>query len=764
MMSRRPASRVLPMSLSAISARLSYTDVGIRRLLAAALACTLCLPVPRAMALSFPCSSPNVQQTFTNTSPAGTATGTIQSFAVPASSVTIDAAGAQGGTGSRGGGLGAEVVGTFSVTPGQTLCVLVGGQGGSASNGAGGGGGGSFVYAIASGTCTSNLAHVGTGSAPNLLIAAGGGGGSGIGTGGTGATKPTAAGTTGATAGGNGDQNGAGGGTAGNGGGAVTNSGGGGGLLTSGAAANSVPGGLALVDGALGGVYAAFANGGFGGGGAAAAPGGGGGGYSGGGGGGITPSIGGAGGGGSFSATAPLAPYTQSAVQSGNGAVSLCYAPTYDTTTTLTSSANPSVFGQAVTFTATVSAASSSADTPTGTVTFLDGGSSLGSVALSGGMAAFTTSALAVGNHAITVSYAGDTRFNPSIGSLAGNGQAVAKAATTTTITPPPAIAFGNPVTVTAMVAVVAPGAGTPTGEITVGDGGAGAGDSCTIALPATSCSLTPSSAGSRTLSATYVPDAASASYFNSSSGSATLVVNPSDQTIAFTSTPPPNALAGGTYIVSATTPASGNPVVFMIDAASTAGACTISGNLVSFTEAGTCIVDANAAGNANYAPAAQVQQTIVIGRAASSVALQSSPNPSTPGQQVMFTVTVSVSPPLPAGTARFAESSSAVPAQASPAAVPGGAVMLSDGAMPLATLPLSSGITSFSTSLLTPGRHTITATYSGDAATAPASATLIQTVAAAVPAVPAPLFDRWAILILVGLISTAVCLRLRNV
>ncbi|MCA0320735.1 MAG: Ig-like domain repeat protein [Proteobacteria bacterium] len=78
------------------------------------------------------------------------------------------------------------------------------------------------------------------------------------------------------------------------------------------------------------------------------------------------------------------------------------------TTTTLASSRNPSEAGQAVTFTATVA---SVGGTPTGTVTFLNGGVVLGSAALSGGVATFTTSTLAKGTHTITAAYAGDSNY-----------------------------------------------------------------------------------------------------------------------------------------------------------------------------------------------------------------------------------------------------------------------------------------------------------------------------------------------------------------
>ena len=94
-------------------------------------------------------------------------------------------------------------------------------------------------------------------------------------------------------------------------------------------------------------------------------------------------------------------------------------AATTATTTALSSSANPSVAGRPVTFTATVSPARGTG-TPTGTVTFSDGGSRIGTATLdSGGTATITTtSPLAAGSHAITASYNGDQNFTASTGSL----------------------------------------------------------------------------------------------------------------------------------------------------------------------------------------------------------------------------------------------------------------------------------------------------------------------------------------------------------
>jgi hypothetical protein len=94
------------------------------------------------------------------------------------------------------------------------------------------------------------------------------------------------------------------------------------------------------------------------------------------------------------------------------GAFEIAGSPTQLTTVTLTSSFNPSVVGQSVTFRATVT---STGGTPTGIVTFFDGTASLGTAALNAsGVTTFTTFSLAVGFDSITAQYAGDTTFATS--------------------------------------------------------------------------------------------------------------------------------------------------------------------------------------------------------------------------------------------------------------------------------------------------------------------------------------------------------------
>jgi hypothetical protein len=83
----------------------------------------------------------------------------------------------------------------------------------------------------------------------------------------------------------------------------------------------------------------------------------------------------------------------------------------YPTTTTLTSSLNPSQFGQAVTFTAHVT---STGPAPTGSVKFLDGTTTIGLATLRSGVAKLTKSNLAVGTHPITAHYNGDAASSTS--------------------------------------------------------------------------------------------------------------------------------------------------------------------------------------------------------------------------------------------------------------------------------------------------------------------------------------------------------------
>ncbi|MCB0156435.1 MAG: hypothetical protein KDF65_16680, partial [Anaerolineae bacterium] len=90
--------------------------------------------------------------------------------------------------------------------------------------------------------------------------------------------------------------------------------------------------------------------------------------------------------------------------------------------------------------------------------------------------------------------------------------------------------------------------------------------------------------------------------------------VGKGNQTVSFTSAAPGAATVGGaTYNVTATA-TSGLTVSFTIDASATS-VCSIAGSTVSFIGAGTCVINANQAGDTNYNAASQVQQSFAVGK-----------------------------------------------------------------------------------------------------------------------------------------------------
>ena len=124
-----------------------------------------------------------------------------------------------------------------------------------------------------------------------------------------------------------------------------------------------------------------------------------------------------------------------------------------------------------------------------------------------------------------------------------------------------------------------------------------------------------------------------------------TLTVVPAAQSISFTA--PATGVAGGSAALTATGGASGNPVVFSVGSSSGPGVCTVSGangTTVNFTAAGTCVIDANQAGNADYTPAPQVSQTITVNQEPAFV-LDSPPLTAVAGQTYSYTFAASGTP-----------------------------------------------------------------------------------------------------------------------
>jgi tRNA A-37 threonylcarbamoyl transferase component Bud32 len=165
----------------------------------------------------------------------------------------------------------------------------------------------------------------------------------------------------------------------------------------------------------------------------------------------------------------------------------------------------------------------------------------------------------------------------------------------------------------------VSPNGGITSGGTTVtitGTGLAGAtsvrfGNGAAIITSDSSTQITVTSPpGSGTVNLTVIT-AAGASQTSDASHYAYTTRPGSAQSISFTG--PGSGTAGGSGTLSATGGGSGNPVVFSVDPGSGPGVCTVSGATVSYTAIGSCVVDANQAGNGRYTSAPQVQRMIKV-------------------------------------------------------------------------------------------------------------------------------------------------------
>lgn len=536
-------------------------------------------------------------------------TGGEQTITVPAgvNSLTVYLSGAQGGAGRSGagtiggspnspggtGGLGGRVRGTLAVTPGATLSVWVGGQASQAVNpggigqGVDGIGGGATDIRVGGNAIGNRVGIAGGGGgggnagwSTTSVIAGGNGGVGGGGTGGVGATVPGGPGPFGG-----------GGGAVGTGG--AGGAGCGGFPATAGNAANGDGGDSFNFSGSFSG--AGF--GGGGGGGATVGAGGGGAGvgttacqqnWNGGGGGGA---------GGSSAATGLTAVVINNGVQTGNGAALICFAASQFTV-------------------------GGTASGQTGAVTLqLDATNPVSTQQVVVAQAATTftfPTPLPQGanwNVSVIAPPAGQIcSVSPASGAnITANVTNVALTCATVAVTVNPATlpdgAFGAAYSQT-LTATSANG-GTAPYTFSVSAGALPPG----LALSGTgTLSGTPTAAGSFN----FTVQATSSNSF-SGTRAYTLVIAQETQVItAFTATPAaPVFTPGGTFTVSATGGASGNPVVF---ASTTPGVCTVASNTVTMASAGTCGLTADQAGNANYSAAPQATLNVNIGQATQTI------------------------------------------------------------------------------------------------------------------------------------------------
>lgn len=181
---------------------------------------------------------------------------------------------------------------------------------------------------------------------------------------------------------------------------------------------------------------------------------------------------------------------------------------------TLTYAAANAVFGQSLNLNPATGPSDSGSVTG---VAVQSPGTYTGGVTVNSAGVVSLTSAAPVGVHTIVIR----ATDNCAATTDANLALTVGQAATTTAITsdtPDPSFA-GQSVTVSYTVTANAPGAGTPAGSVTVGDGV----DSCTATVAAGQCSLALSTPGARTLTATYAGNAS----FAGSAGTASHTVSP---------------------------------------------------------------------------------------------------------------------------------------------------------------------------------------------------------------------------------------------
>jgi Big-like domain-containing protein len=377
-------------------------------------------------------------------------------------------------------------------------------------------------------------------------------------------------------------------------------------------------------------------------------------------------------------------------------------------TTTLVSSQNPSAFGQSVTFTATVSG---TGGTPSGSVTFTDQttGQTLGTVNLAnvGGaqQAAFTTSALGSGGHTIQASYGGDATFTNSAATL---NQSVGKAPSTTTLTSTTnPSTFGQSVTFTATVSSAANT--PPTGSVIFTDQTTGQ-TLGTVNLVnvgrivrQAAFTISTLATGTHTIQASYGGDT------NTDTSSATLdqVVKSTTSITTLTSSANPSVFGQAVVFTATVSPSSGSgaptgTVTFTDQTTGQAlGSVTLSNvggaqraTLTATLAIGSHTIQASYGGDLNFGPSSATLNQ-VVGKAATTTALTSSPNPSRPGQAVTFTATVK--PNVGSG-------------------IPTGTVTFKDNGTTIGTGTLTgTGTATFTTTTLALGTHPITAVYGGD-------------------------------------------------
>jgi hypothetical protein len=374
------------------------------------------------------------------------------------------------------------------------------------------------------------------------------------------------------------------------------------------------------------------------------------------------------------------------------------------TTTVGSSTNNSTLAGEPATLNATVTSATG---IPTGTVTFYDGATILGTAPVNAqGVATLTTSTLSVGTHTLKAVYGGDPNYTGS--TSATWTQTISLATTGVTLSGPTTpVDAGNPVNLSSTLTT---NGVAPTGTLTLRDGNTVIATQTVTAAGTFPFSTTTLSIGTHTLTMTYSGDANNATAV---SPAITVVVQQAQTTTALTSSSNPSPLGQPvtlTATVSADNPGISGSVTFE-DGGAVIGTGTVSGGIATLTTSAFSVgmnsLTAVYSGDTNHATSTSpvlVEQITEV----STENLSSSINPTVTGVNVVFTATIAAVGGI----------------------IPTGTVVFADGGTTIGTSPVGgTGSATFATSTLSVGSHTITATYSGDKNDAPATATLIETI-----------------------------------
>ncbi len=383
------------------------------------------------------------------------------------------------------------------------------------------------------------------------------------------------------------------------------------------------------------------------------------------------------------------------------------------TTETLVSSLNPSTYGQSVTFTAQLSSANG---VPTGDVQFNDGSTVLATQTIStAGASTYTTSALAIGSHAIVASYQPTGVFSATTASLT---QVVNGYATSTSLTcvPNPATVFG----IEDLYATVTSPSGTPTGVINYTDGGAFIGQVVMVNGMA-EISVTLKTAGVHTITATYVPTGSFAP--SSATCAATVTALPTTSTLTVT---PLNSTYGTPVTLAATvvptTPIAGQAptgtVSFFYQATNQALAAllgtvplsasgTAALNLTNL-QGGTGVFTCTYSGDSAFASSSCTGVNDTVAAAPTNLTLTSSLNPAPALTAITFTAHLTANnQPAPTGSAI--------------------SLSLNNQAIVLTTD--ANGNAAYTTSSLVAGSYPVSAAFAGNPNLQASSAALTQVV-----------------------------------